>query len=128
MNIELSSGRVENIASKMFRKVRNDDGGRKSKSRKKTADAEMDDAFAEICAVINECHNDPFSLNASFAVTHFLLELVEFFLELLELQKPGLMVMGEDSCSEGRGFKSQHCILDGHFFTLVCSFNYNVCL
>ena len=25
------------------------------------------------------------------------------------------MVMGGDSCSEGRGFKSQHRILDGHF-------------
>ena len=28
---------------------------------------------------------------------------------------PGLVVMGGDSCSEGRGFKSQHHILDGHF-------------
>ena len=28
---------------------------------------------------------------------------------------PGLVVMGGDSCSEGRGFKSQHRILDGHF-------------
>ena len=25
------------------------------------------------------------------------------------------MVMGGDSCSEGSGFKSQHCILEGHF-------------
>ena len=25
------------------------------------------------------------------------------------------MVMGGDSCSEGRGFKSQHQILAGHF-------------
>ena len=25
------------------------------------------------------------------------------------------MVMGGDSCSEGRGFESQLCILDGHF-------------
>ena len=24
------------------------------------------------------------------------------------------MVMGDDSCSRGHGFKSQHCILDGH--------------
>ena len=24
------------------------------------------------------------------------------------------MVMGYDSCSKGRGFKSRHCILDGH--------------
>ena len=31
------------------------------------------------------------------------------------------MVMGEASCSEGLGFKAQHLILDGHFFTLICS-------
>ena len=30
------------------------------------------------------------------------------------------MVMGGDSRSEGRGFESQRCILDGHFFTLIC--------
>ena len=28
---------------------------------------------------------------------------------------PSLVVMGEDSCPEGRGFKSQHNLLDGHF-------------
>ena len=28
---------------------------------------------------------------------------------------PGLVVMGRDSCSEGRGFEFQHRILDGHF-------------
>ena len=28
---------------------------------------------------------------------------------------PGLVVMGRDSHSEGRGFKSQSRILDGHF-------------
>ena len=28
---------------------------------------------------------------------------------------PGLVVMGGDSCSNGRGFESQQCILDGHF-------------
>ena len=27
---------------------------------------------------------------------------------------PGL-VMGGGSCSEGRGFESWHCIIDGHF-------------
>ena len=41
---------------------------------------------------------------------------------------PGLVVMGGDSCSEGRGFKSQHRILDGHFFTFICCKNCNVCL
>ena len=28
---------------------------------------------------------------------------------------PGLVVMGVDSCSEGRGFKSRYHILDGYF-------------
>ena len=28
---------------------------------------------------------------------------------------PGLVVMGRDSRPEGRGFKSLHRILDGHF-------------
>ena len=28
---------------------------------------------------------------------------------------PGLVVKGEDSCSAGHGFESQHCILAGHF-------------
>ena len=35
------------------------------------------------------------------------------------------MVMGDDSCSKGRGFQSQHHILDGHFFTLICCKNCN---
>ena len=38
------------------------------------------------------------------------------------------MVMGRDSRSEGHGFESQHCILDGHFFTYICCKNCNVCL
>ena len=32
-------------------------------------------------------------------------------------QAPGLEFTGGDSCSKGREFESQHCILDGHFFT-----------
>ena len=28
---------------------------------------------------------------------------------------PGLVVMGRDLHSEGRGFESRHCKLDGHF-------------
>ena len=36
--------------------------------------------------------------------------------------------MGGDSCFKGCWFKSQHCILDGHFFTLICCKNRNVCL
>ena len=31
------------------------------------------------------------------------------------MKSPGLVVMGGDSCLEGCGFESQHCILDGHF-------------
>ena len=39
------------------------------------------------------------------------------------------MVMGRDSHSEGRGFKFQHHILDGHFFTCICCKNCNdICL
>ena len=38
------------------------------------------------------------------------------------------MVMGGDSCSRGRGFKSQHHILHGHFLTFICCKNCNVCL
>ena len=33
------------------------------------------------------------------------------------------MVMGDDSCSYGREFKSQRRILDGHFLTLICCKN-----
>ena len=36
---------------------------------------------------------------------------------VLQGGSPGLVVMGGDSCSKGRDFKSRHCILDGHFFT-----------
>ena len=38
-------------------------------------------------------------------------------------RSPGLVVMGGDSCPEGRGFEFQHCILAGHFFTYICSKN-----
>ena len=42
---------------------------------------------------------------------------------------PGLVVMGGDSCFVGHGFESQHCKLDGHFFTYICCKNCNdVCL
>ena len=43
-------------------------------------------------------------------------------------ESPGLLVMGGDSCSKGCGFKSQHHILDGHFFTFICCKNCNFCL
>ena len=32
---------------------------------------------------------------------------------------PGIVVMGIDSHSEGRGFESRHCILDGHFSHII---------
>ena len=35
----------------------------------------------------------------------------------------GLVAMEEDSCSEDCGFKSQHHILDGNFFTYICCKN-----
>ena len=43
---------------------------------------------------------------------------------------PGLVVMGGDSCSEGRGFESRCRILDGHniFSHIICCKNCNVCL
>ena len=41
---------------------------------------------------------------------------------------PGLVVMGRDLHSEGRGFESRHCILNGHFFTYICCKNCIVCL
>ena len=39
-----------------------------------------------------------------------------------------LVVMGDGSCSRGRGFESWCCVLDGHFSTLICYKNYIVCL
>ena len=33
---------------------------------------------------------------------------------------PGLVAMGGDSHSEGRGFESQCRILEGNLFTLIC--------
>ena len=39
------------------------------------------------------------------------------------LGSPGLVVMGGDSHSKGRGFESRHHILDGHFFTYICCKN-----
>ena len=35
----------------------------------------------------------------------------------------GVVVMGGDSCSERRVFESQHHMLDGPFFTLICCKN-----
>ena len=39
---------------------------------------------------------------------------------------PGLVVMGGDSCTEGHGFDSQHCVLDGHFSQMFGCKNCNV--
>ena len=38
------------------------------------------------------------------------------------------MVVEGDLCPECRGFESQHCLLDGHFYTYICCKNCNVCL
>ena len=38
-------------------------------------------------------------------------------------RRPGIVVMGGDSTSEGRGFESRCRILDGYFFTLICCKN-----
>ena len=48
---------------------------------------------------------------------------------MLQGRSPDLVVLGDDSCSKGHGFESRRCILDGHFFTLICCKNCNdVCL
>ena len=58
-----------------------------------------------------------------------LLNYKTFAIELsLVHHKPGLVVMGGDTCSEGCGFESEHSILDGHFFTCICCKNSQVCL
>ena len=41
---------------------------------------------------------------------------------------PGLVIMGGDSCSKGREFKSRHCILDGHFFTNLFVVKFVMCV
>ena len=41
---------------------------------------------------------------------------------------PGLVVMWGNSCSEGRGFESQHRILDWHFVACICCKCCIVCL
>ena len=47
---------------------------------------------------------------------------------IFEGVSPGLIVIGRDSRSEGRGFESRHCILDRHFFAYICCKNSIVCL
>ena len=37
--------------------------------------------------------------------------------------RAGALVLGDDSCPRSRGFKSQHYILAGYFFTLICCKN-----
>ena len=45
-------------------------------------------------------------------------------------RNPPQVVMGGDSCSEGCGFESQHCLLDGHFSHLfvIKLFVIGICL
>ena len=56
------------------------------------------------------------SINYSFAqlLNHSIFHIFCLF-DLFFSGIPGLVVMREESCSEGCGFKSQHWILDGHF-------------
>ena len=42
---------------------------------------------------------------------------------LKQIQIPGLVVVGGDSCFEGRGFKSQGRTLGVHFVTYICCKN-----
>ena len=58
----------------------------------------------------------------------FQLIFVLFKQTIQEGGSPGLVVMGGDSCSEGRGFESQHHKLDGHVLTYICCKNFNVYL
>ena len=48
-----------------------------------------------------------------------LVELGNFFILTDLKQRPGLVVMGGDSCSKGRGFESLHHILDWKFFIFI---------
>ena len=58
------------------------------------------------------------------------IEIVSEVLVLSSLAKlsgsPGLVVKGGDSCSDGRGFESQCCILDGSFFIFICCVKYRI--
>ena len=47
---------------------------------------------------------------------------------LISSTSPGLVVMGVDSCSKGREFKSWHHILDGHLFTYIFVVKLVMCL
>ena len=53
---------------------------------------------------------------------------IKWKIKLLKGRSPCLVVMGGDSCSEGRGFESQHYILDGNFLTFICCQTCNACL
>ena len=45
-----------------------------------------------------------------------------------KIWSPGLVVKGGYLCFKGNEFEVQHLILDGHFFTIICCKNCNVCL
>ena len=50
--------------------------------------------------------------NIDIVTTHFISVLTIVY---SNGRGPGLVVKGGDSCCTGRGFKSHHCILHGHF-------------
>ena len=66
-----------------------------------------------------------YRLSRTFAPTSFITHALTC---IKEPGSPGLVALGRGSHSEGRGFESQHRILDGHFFTYICCKNCNVCL
>ena len=72
------------------------------------------------------------SLSLFFFLSFFLsLSFHSFFPFIIfpkSLLKTGLVVMGGESCSEGRGFESQCRILDGHFPLWFVVKNCIICL
>ena len=65
------------------------------------------------CAKYANLHVFPNALITDLTLT----TIVTMPIEVITMSNgsPGLVGMGGDSCSEGRGFESWHCILDGHF-------------
>ena len=67
-----------------------------------------------------------------------LLAIILFTINCIELKKmtknwpvgrePWSSGYGRRLMSKGHEFESQHCILDGNFFTFICCKNSNVCL
>ena len=61
-----------------------------------------------------------FLFQLQLSLNLFLLLIFEGLTMYVKGGSPGLVIMGGDYHSEGRGFESQCHILDGNFFTLIC--------